>query len=131
MPASNKKVKVFVDSDGRLTELLRRLKVETVKSPVAGPGAKGDFFQLAASGQDAPRLVIPDKTARRKTGPRLSSALLQHAIEVFGSEAAARRWMSHECGSLNNRTPLEVIHSDANEAEVERILSCIDYGMIA
>lgn len=54
-----------------------------------------------------------------------------HAVETFGSEWAARNWLSSECGALNNRTPLEVIPAEGNEAEVERILDSIDYGMLA
>lgn len=61
----------------------------------------------------------------------LSASLLAHAVDTFGSEQIARKWLSSECGALNNRTPLQVIQGESNEAEVERILDCIDYGMLA
>jgi len=61
----------------------------------------------------------------------LNPELLAHAVETFGSAATARVWLSSECGALNNRTPLEAIQSDGDEAEAERVLDCIDYGMLA
>lgn len=56
--------------------------------------------------------------------------VIDHAVETFGSERIARNWLSGACGALNNRTPLQVIQGEG-EAEVERILDCIDYGMLA
>ena len=56
---------------------------------------------------------------------------VEHAIETFGSKRIARNWLSNECGALNNRTPLQAIQSEGGEAEVERILNCIDHGMYA
>ncbi len=61
----------------------------------------------------------------------MSQHLFAHAVEIFGSGTAARKWLSGAGGSLNNRTPFEVFRACGNEAEVERILHCIDYGMIA
>lgn len=60
-----------------------------------------------------------------------TSQLMSHAIETFGSEEAAAEWMSIECGALNNESPANFIHKTGNLAEVDRILGCIDYGMIA
>jgi len=61
----------------------------------------------------------------------MSPGLLAHAVATFVSERAAQAWLSSECGALHNQTPLGVIRVDGNEAEVERILDCIDYGMLA
>lgn len=61
----------------------------------------------------------------------VTSQLMSRAIETFGSEQAAREWLSLECGDLDNRTPAAFIKITGNEGEVERILGCIDYGMIA
>jgi cold shock protein len=59
-----------------------------------------------------------------------STRLLAHAVETFGSELSAGNWLSSECYALNNRTPFAVmIAGDARE--VERILDCIDHGMLA
>ena len=60
-----------------------------------------------------------------------TSKVMAHAIEAFGSEAVAREWLSSECDALNNQTPTGFIKRTGNEAEVERILGCIDHGMIA
>jgi RNA polymerase sigma-70 factor, ECF subfamily len=73
-----------------------------------------------------------DETPKSTKEPaHLNPNLLAHAVETFGSERAAQAWLSSECGALNNRTPLEVIQSGGDDAEVERILACIAYGMIA
>jgi uncharacterized protein (DUF2384 family) len=72
--------------------------------------------------------VVARPKGKRKTAA--SPSLLAHAVDTFGSERIALRWLSSECGALNNQTPLQVIR-DGNEAEVERILGCIDHGMIA
>ncbi len=73
-----------------------------------------------------PSSIAEDAATVRKTSP-----LMKHAIETFGSEKAAREWMSVECGALNNKTPAEFIKSTGDVAEVDRILGCIDYGIIA
>jgi len=43
----------------------------------------------------------------------------------------AEKWVYSRCGSLDDRLPFDVITSTGSEAEVERILNCIDHGMIA
>lgn len=65
-----------------------------------------------------------------KTGKAPSPALLAHASETFGSEAAAWEWLKMTCGAMQNRSPWDLIQQD-NEGEVDRILHCIDHGMIA
>jgi len=139
---------LFLDADGRLSELLTRLNIKTSK---VKPGGK-----LAAGRSDGLALVVtntttldeairalegrvrtPTKVLRAKRPKKVnrpaevSATLFAQATETFGSGQTARRWLSSECGALNNRTPLKVIRESGNEAEVERILSCIDYGMIA
>jgi len=59
------------------------------------------------------------------------SKLMEHAIDTFGSEETAREWLSIECGALNNQSPNNFIRGTGNLAEVDRILTCLDYGMIA
>jgi uncharacterized protein (DUF2384 family) len=60
----------------------------------------------------------------------MSPNLLAHAVGTFGSKRAPLGWLSSECGALKNQTPFDLIWA-GNEAEVERILDCIDYGMFA
>jgi len=59
------------------------------------------------------------------------SKLMEHAIDTFGSEETAREWLSIPCGDLHYQSPNEFIRGTGNIAEVDRILTCIDYGMIA
>jgi uncharacterized protein (DUF2384 family) len=59
------------------------------------------------------------------------ACLMANSTETFGSEKVAREWLSLECGALNHRPPLDFISDGGNVAEVERILNCLDYGMIA
>ena len=68
---------------------------------------------------------------KTKSDKDLSASLLAHVVETFGTEQTARRWLISECGALNNRTPLHVIEDTGDYTTVERVLDCIDYGMIA
>lgn len=61
----------------------------------------------------------------------LPARVVNHAIETFGSEEVAERWLSSECGALNNEAPADVIANTGSDTEVQRILDCIDHGMIA
>jgi uncharacterized protein (DUF2384 family) len=57
--------------------------------------------------------------------------LWSHALKTFGSASLAAEWFSTECGALGSRTPFDTIGDEGGTQEVERILGCIDYGMIA
>lgn len=72
-----------------------------------------------------------NKAKRTETALTIPAHLMKHAVDTFGSEKIARIWLSTECGVLNNQTPAAFLQSTRNSAEVERILGCIDYGMIA
>lgn len=61
---------------------------------------------------------------------KASKGLFSHAVDTFGSDSIARQWFSIQCGAMDNRTPLQLVES-GQAAEVERILDCIDYGMLA
>ena len=54
-----------------------------------------------------------------------------HAHRTFGSASLAAEWFLAECGALGNRPPVDTIGDDGGALEIERILGCIDYGMIA
>jgi uncharacterized protein (DUF2384 family) len=155
-------IRLFVDADGRLTDLLSRLNIEIdLLSSIRGKARGFGFVEMnvvdidtpsaltalakkpehvMATVQEAETAALPPKhktkpsnnTRRGKRRPHAISAnTLAHAIETFGSEQAARRWLSSECGALNNRTPLQVIQGKAGVTEVDRILSCIDHGIFA
>jgi len=104
---------VVLDSSGRITALPDDSHLNSV------PLRIGD------------RLLIDRSDDGNALKGQRHSRLMKHAIETFGSEQAAREWLSIECGALNNRSPSEFINNTGNVAEVERILNCIDYGMIA
>jgi uncharacterized protein (DUF2384 family) len=54
-----------------------------------------------------------------------------HALRTFGSASLAAEWFEAECGALGNRSPIDTMNDDGGGREVDRILGCIDYGMIA
>jgi uncharacterized protein (DUF2384 family) len=58
----------------------------------------------------------------------ISPEIWQHAVETFGSESRAMRWMRQPLGELNERTPEDVLR-EGNNSSVEAILSRIDYGV--
>jgi putative toxin-antitoxin system antitoxin component (TIGR02293 family) len=49
------------------------------------------------------------------------------AIEVFGSEGAARRWLSTPAIALNQCRPLDMLRDPAGEEAVMTLLVRIDY----
>lgn len=57
--------------------------------------------------------------------------LWAHALETFGSPSLAMQWFLVDCGALDNRAPIDLIPDTEGRREVDRILGCIDYGMIA
>jgi hypothetical protein len=92
----------------RLTEVGRKLAADPASTVIDEQGCS------------SPR--VPDGISRN---------LFSHAVDTFGSARVALRWLTSDCGALNNRSPFDVILNDSNEPEVERILDCIDYGMLA
>jgi hypothetical protein len=123
MPSSKNTRKIVVDSTGRITALLP-------ENSSALPLRIGDRILV-----DRMDKSVNGRSAKKPLQQRMSGAkqspLMKHAIETFGSEEAAEEWMSIECGALNNESPANFIHKTGNVAEVDRILGCIDYGMIA
>jgi uncharacterized protein (DUF2384 family) len=133
-PSSEKTHKIVVDSSNRITAL----PDDTLGNP--RPLKIGDRIFIDRIDKGGYRGYVKKPPAngksddyRSRVGQRLRqpSNLLKHAIETFGSEKMALIWLVSECGVLNNETPTAFIEQTGNEAEVERILGCIDYGMIA
>jgi DNA-binding NtrC family response regulator len=67
----------------------------------------------------------------RRVNSEVPKPLWAHALETFGSTTLAMEWFFADCGALDNRTPIDSIHGDRGIHEVDRILGCIDHGMIA
>ena len=62
-----------------------------------------------------------------------SEAIWQRAVEVFGSEELARKWMQTPLPILGQSTPEQYSSSGdaAKQREVLAILGRIDYGMFS
>jgi hypothetical protein len=142
---------IVVDSDGRITALLELAETPGFAGPTSVtslPLRIGDRILLgsAEKGSDPSEpgnvrilgLELPqngDMPAKCKQSPTAEAErhpkLMEHAIETFGSKEVARQWLSSQCGVLNNESPNNFIIRTGNVAEIDRILTCIDYGMIA
>jgi putative toxin-antitoxin system antitoxin component (TIGR02293 family) len=59
----------------------------------------------------------------------ISPAVWRHAIDTFGAEEKALRWMRQPLAELDGRTPEDVLLEDGRNDEVEAILARIDYGV--
>lgn len=52
-----------------------------------------------------------------------------HAVDTFGTEERALRWMRQPLAELGERTPEHVLLEDRQSDAVEAILARIDYGV--
>ena len=55
--------------------------------------------------------------------------LLDKTKEVFGDDATARDWLTHNQVGLNNAIPLEFARTEIGAREVENLLGRIEYGV--
>jgi putative toxin-antitoxin system antitoxin component (TIGR02293 family) len=53
----------------------------------------------------------------------------RHAVDTFGSEERALRWMHQPLAELGERTPEHVLLEESQVDAVEAILARIDYGV--
>ena len=53
----------------------------------------------------------------------------RHAVDTFGTEERALRWMHQPLAELGERTPESVLLEDRQSDAVEAILARIDYGV--
>jgi putative toxin-antitoxin system antitoxin component (TIGR02293 family) len=53
----------------------------------------------------------------------------RHAMDTFGTEERALRWMRQPLAELGERTPERVLLDEPQGHEVEAILARIDYGV--
>jgi uncharacterized protein (DUF2384 family) len=68
-----------------------------------------------------------DKTARQYQNYR---ALVARAVDVFGDEIKATRWLSRPESSLNKQTPLQYARSrDYDPESLEPLLARIEHGV--
>ncbi|MBF0557264.1 MAG: DUF2384 domain-containing protein [Nitrospirae bacterium] len=108
------------------------------------PVEAGNFFKELLRLTDkefAKALGISERSFHRKKGKQgrlpVSASdrlyrfarIFSFAVEVMGSEENARQWLSTPHFSLERKTPLEMLKTDAGAKEVDDILGRIKYGM--
>ncbi len=81
-----------------------------------------DLFRSAIFG-----LLSVSQVAARKASAGL--AVLERALETFGSREEAVRWLHDTCPALSAR-PIDLIATSRGRRNVENVLACIDHGMI-
>jgi putative toxin-antitoxin system antitoxin component (TIGR02293 family) len=59
----------------------------------------------------------------------IAPKIWRHALDVFGSEERALRWMRQPLAELGERTPEHELLEDRRNERVEAILTRIDYGV--
>jgi putative toxin-antitoxin system antitoxin component (TIGR02293 family) len=111
-------------------------------------GLGTDLFSKVAEaidiseGQLADRTGIPVSTlTRRKRSGRLSQHeserlyrvihIYNRAVEVLGSDMAARNWIKNPAKALGWSTPLAYLDTEIGAREVEAILGRIEHGVFS
>jgi uncharacterized protein (DUF2384 family) len=59
----------------------------------------------------------------------IAPEIWRHALDTFGTEERALRWMRQSLSELGNRTAEEILLEDPHSREVEAVLTRIDYGV--
>lgn len=77
---------------------------------------------------------------KKKASTRLSTGasdrlyrlarIFAFAVEVLGDEQHAREWLHDTQIALGNRTPLDMMRTDAGAGEVESLLGRIKHGVV-
>ncbi len=57
--------------------------------------------------------------------------VLLHAVDTFGNEERANRWLNEEIPALRLRTPISLLDSEDGRQQVDAVLTRIDYGVIS
>jgi len=89
----------------------------------------GALVSLASAG----KIGFPIKLSGRSKADKLYrfARVFSYAVEVFGNEERARRWLLRAQFSLNGEIPMEMLRTGAGAQEVETLLGRIDYGILA
>lgn len=59
----------------------------------------------------------------------IAPQIWRHAVDTFGSEERAARWMRQPLSELGEQTPEQELLEDHQSELVEAILTRIDYGV--
>jgi uncharacterized protein (DUF2384 family) len=94
----------------------------------AGKQTRPSAVSLSGSGE---RKTPADSAKIARVNRQIPKPLWAHALRTFGSASLATEWFLTRCGALDNRSPIETVRDEDGRQEVDRILGCIDHGMIA
>ncbi|HEY7304280.1 MAG TPA: MbcA/ParS/Xre antitoxin family protein [Bryobacteraceae bacterium] len=77
--------------------------------------------------------VVPDQLVRRIEADfeSIPPALMAHAVDTFGDLAKARAWLTTPNPVLSNLQPIEIANTSEGAAQVEEVLTRIDYGIFS
>ena len=77
--------------------------------------------------------VAPGKPLNKEQSGRVwkFAEILAKAAEVFGSQAAAERWLERPAIGLDQRRPIEMLSTPVGVKLVEDLLGRIEYGVYA
>jgi putative toxin-antitoxin system antitoxin component (TIGR02293 family) len=124
-----------ISSESELIGLLREgLPYASVEAAMETLGISQE--QIAAY------LAVPGRTlARRKREQRLNvdesdrlyrlARITATALNVFGEEEKARRWLLKPNRALGGETPLALLDTDAGARQVEEVLGRIEHGVVS
>ena len=89
-------------------------------------GALGLSVRTLQRHREAPaQRLTPDQSSRLWT----FADLLAKAIAVFGTRAAAERWLASPAVALDQRRPLDLLATSAGAAIVDTVLGRLEYGI--
>ena len=79
------------------------------------------------------RTASTTKTLDANAGDRALRlvTVLHQATEVMGSQEAAERWLASPAIGLDQRLPIDLLHSSEGTATVKTLLSRMEYGIYA
>lgn len=58
-------------------------------------------------------------------------ALMAHALDTFGDPVKARAWLATPNPVLSNAQPMEIAKTPEGAAQVDEVLTRIDYGIFS
>jgi putative toxin-antitoxin system antitoxin component (TIGR02293 family) len=91
--------------------------------------------ELAAALGVTRQTLIRNKQKGRALSPRLSdqvhrvARITRHALQVFEDQDSAVGWLKDENATLNGRTPLSLLDTDAGAQKIEKLLGRIEWGV--
>ncbi len=110
------------------------LQIEEVRQLISQRGGSassskglGQWHAEKTEGREAPEAFLEDLQG----SGIISQGTIQRLRETFGSARSAASWLRQECGDLSNVRPVDFLRGEGDEAEVLRVLDCIDHGAFA